>query len=37
MTEPNGRNIALGHFEQRLRAGRFVVTAEITPPVRAPT
>lgn len=35
MTEPNGRSFAPGHFEERLRAGRFVVTAEITPPVSA--
>ena len=35
MTEPNGQSAAPGHFEERLRAGRFVVTAEITPPVSA--
>jgi methylenetetrahydrofolate reductase (NADPH) len=35
MTESNGRSAAAGHFAERVRAGRFVVTAEITPPVSA--
>ncbi len=35
MIEPNGQSAAPGHFEERLRAGRFVITAEITPPVSA--
>ncbi len=35
MTEPNGPRATSGHLEDRLRAGGFVVTAEITPPVSA--
>jgi methylenetetrahydrofolate reductase (NADPH) len=33
MNETKARRSAAGHLEERLRAGRFVITAEITPPV----
>ncbi len=33
MNQTKARSSAAGHLEDRLRAGRFVMTAEITPPV----
>lgn len=35
MTKPNGPSVAPGSLQDRLSAGGFVVTAEITPPVSA--